>query len=192
MTPFRELLIRNRSYRRFYEAETIPPEVLKEFVENTRFAPSPANLQPLTFVIVHDPEMNRKLFPYLKWAAYLTDWDGPEEGERPAAYIVILGNRTMSAYIGWDYGIALQTLQLSAAEKGYGACAIAACDKERIRGLLLIPEEWEIACVVALGKPKERVVIDDEKDGNIKYWRDENGVHHVPKRRLNDLIIKCF
>ncbi len=190
-STFRELLIKNRSYRRFFQEEKIGIDILKEIVENIRFTPSPANLQPLRFVIIQNPEMNRKIFVHLKWAAYLTDWDGPGEGERPSAYIVITGNRNLSPHIAWDYGIALQTLQLSAAEKGYGACAIVSCNKDKIRELLEIPQELEIACVLALGKPKEKVVIDDVKDGNIKYSRDKNQVHHVPKRSLDDLILKC-
>jgi len=187
---FRELLLKNRSYRRFYQEEKIERRVLREMVENIRLTPSPANLQPLKFVIVDNPEMNRKIFPHLKWAAYLKDWDGPVEGERPSAYIVMLGNRNVSAYVAWDYGIALQTLQLSAVEKGYGGCAIVSGDKEKIRELLGIPVELEIGCVLALGKPREKVVIDEVKDGNIKYWRDGQGVHHVPKRSLDELILK--
>jgi nitroreductase len=134
--------------------------------------------------------MNEKIFAHLKWAAYLTDWEGPEEGEKPAAYIVILGNRSMSLHIDWDYGIALQTILLSAMEKGFGGCAIAACNKRKIREILDIPPELEIAAVVALGKPKEKVEIEDMEKANIKYWRDENGVHHVPKRSTDDLILK--
>ena len=186
------MLLINRSYRRFFQEEQISSEILTELIENIRLTPSPANLQPLKFIIINDPEMNRKLFPFLKWAAYLTNWNGPEEGERPSAYIIIMGNRNMSAHIGWDYGIALQTLQLSAVEKGFGACAIAACDKEKLRELFDIPQELEIACVLALGKPRETVVIDDAKEGNIKYWRDENQVHHVPKRPLHDLLLKEY
>jgi nitroreductase len=187
---FRELLVKNRSYRRFHQEERIAPGVLKELVEDARLTPSPANLQPLKFVIVNNPEVNRELFGYLKWAGYLRDWDGPEEGERPAAYIVILGDRSISAHVGWDYGIALQTLQLSAVDKGYGGCAVASCDKEKIRELLDIPGELEIGCVLALGKPAEKVVIDEVKDGDIKYWRGEDQVHHVPKRTLDELILK--
>jgi nitroreductase len=186
---FKDLLIKNRSYRRFFQEESIPMASLRAMVENTRLAPSPANLQPLKFIIVDEPDVNAKLFGFLKWAGYLKDWDGPVEGERPSAYIIILGDRKISAHVAWDYGIALQTLQLSAVDMGYGGCAIASCNKEKIRELLLIPDNLEIGCVLALGKPKETVVVDEVKDGDIKYWRDEQQVHHVPKRCLDDLIL---
>lgn len=186
----KELLLKNRSYRRFYQDETIDTGVLKEMIEYARIAPSPSNLQPLKFVIINDPEMNRKIFPLLKWAGFLKGWAGPGEGERPSAYIVILGNRKISAHLEWDFGIALQTILLTAAEKGYGGCAIASCDRDKLHLLLEIPHNLEIGCVISLGKPKEKVVLEEVKDNDIKYWRDEDDVHHVPKRTLEDLILK--
>jgi nitroreductase len=158
-------------------------------IANARITPSPSNLQPLKFVIVNDPGMNRKIFPLLKWAGYLKDWNGPGEGERPSAYIIMLGNPKISTYLQWDYGIALQTILLTAAEKGLGGCAIASCDRDKLRQWLEIPKNLEIGCVISLGKPKEKVVLEEVKDDDIKYWRDEDHVHHVPKRSLDDLIL---
>jgi len=186
----RELLLKNRSYRRFYQDVKITGDELKEMVENVRFTPSAANKQPLKFILVSDESMNREIFPHLKWAGYLPDWDGPGVGERPTAYIIMLGKRKESPNIDADYGIAMQTILLSAAEKGYGGCLIGSIDKDKIRRLLDIPEELEISVIIALGKPKEKVVIDDVKNGDIKYWRDEQQIHHVPKRNLEDLIFK--
>lgn len=186
----RELLLKNRSYRRFYQDEKVSAETLKEFVENVRFTPSAANKQPLKFVLVTDVSMNEQIFSHLKWAAYLSDWDGPEQGERPSAYMVLLGNRKASPYIDADYGIAMQTVLLSAVEKGYGGCLIGSYDKEKVRRLLDIPEELELSVVIALGKPKEKVVVEPVKDDDIKYRRDEHQVHHVPKRSTEELIFK--
>ena len=186
----KELLKKTRTYRRFIQEENIDQDELRDIIDNIRYTGSPANLQPLKFIPINNREMNKKIFPHLKWAAYLIDWKGPEEGEKPAAYIVILGNRSISLHIDWDYGIALQAILLSAMEKGYGGCAIAACNKEKIREILDVPRELEIAAVVALGKPNENVVIDDMEKANIKYWRDENDVHHVPKRTTDELILK--
>lgn len=187
---FRELLLKNRSYRRFYQDKAIELSELMEMIGNVRLAPSPANLQPLKFIPVNNREMNREIFGYLKWAGYLKDWSGPVEGERPAAYIIMTGDREASAHMAWDLGIALQTILLSAVEKGYGGCAIAAFDKGAVQRLLELPETLQPALVIALGKPKETVVLDDVKDNDIKYWRDEKQVHHVPKRSVADLIYK--
>jgi nitroreductase/predicted cupin superfamily sugar epimerase len=189
---FKELLLKNRSYRRFYQEEPLDMSILEDIIADVRVAPSAANLQPLKFVLVNDRGFNNKIFPCMKWAGYLKDWPGPAEGERPAAYIVILGNRELSANISWDYGIAMQTILLSAVAKGYGGCAIAAFDKEKVREILAISPELEVAAVIALGKPKEKVVIEDAVGEDIKYWRDVEGIHHVPKRKVADLIYKGF
>jgi len=189
---FNQLLKKTRSYRRFFEEEQIPLQTLKDIVANTRLAPSPANLQPLQYVIVTDKGINRELFTCLSWAAYIKEWSGPEAGERPAAYIVILKKKKKSTFIEWDYGIVLQTLLLSAAEIGYGGCAIAAFNKDKVRKILDIPENLELAAVIALGKPRERVVIDEVKGNDIRYWRDKDQIHHVPKRSIDELIYKIL
>ncbi len=188
----KELLLKNRSYRRFYQDEEIDMTDLEDIIAHVRLSPSPANLQPLKFILINNRQTNAQLFQHLKWAGYLKDWDGPEEGERPSAYIIIMGNSQKSAHVHWDYGIALQTILLSAAEKGWGGCTIGSFDKEKVRKLLDVPKEFDLAAVVALGKPKETVVIDDVlgEDADIKYWRDKDQVHHVPKRKLADLILK--
>lgn len=189
---FRDLLLKNRSYRRFFQKEKIELETLKEIISNVRLAPSPANLQPLKFIIVNNQKINEDVFKCIKWAGYLKDWHGPEQGEKPSAYIIMIGNQKISSFVNWDYGISLQTILLSSTEKGYGGCAIAAFNKQKIREMFKIPDEFEIAAIIALGKPKEKVIIEDVKDGDIKYWRDEDQVHHVPKRKLDDLIYKIW
>jgi nitroreductase len=189
----RNLLIKTRTYRRFDQSEKVPTETLQEVIENVRYACSPANLQPLKFIIINDEKINSKVFPHLRWAGYLKDWDGPEEGERPVAYIVILGDKKISPnFISWDYGIALQTILLSLTNKGLGACPFASFNKDEIRKILNIPEELESPLIIAIGKPVEKVVIDDIKNGDVKYWRDDTQTHHVPKRKVEDLIFNIY
>lgn len=189
---FEELLKKTRTYRRFYQQEKVEMNILKNVVANVSLAASPANLQPLQFILVNDEKTSNEIFPNLKWAGYLPDWPGPEPGEQPSAYIIMLGNRNKSSHIDWDYGIALQTILLSLTNKGLGGCAIAACDKTTLINTLKIPDELELTVVIAVGKPREEVVIDTIKDGNIKYWRDQNQVHHVPKRKVEELIFKII
>jgi nitroreductase len=186
----RNLILKNRSYRRFDENFKVDCEALREFVELARFSASAANLQPLRFILSCDKEKNNRIFPHLRWAGYLKDWPGPKEGERPSAYIIILGDRElMGDFTGYDCGIAAQSILLGAVEKDLGGCMIAAINKEGLRKALNIPEKYEILLVIALGRPVEKVVIDDIKNGDVKYWRDEQDVHHVPKRTLDELIL---
>lgn len=186
-----ELVKRNRTYRRFYQDVPVDNNVMEELVELARLSSSGANLQSIKYVLSNTVEKNQLIFPNLKWAGYLTDWNGPEEGERPAAYIVMLLDHNISQNCFWDHGIACQSILLGACEKGFGGCMFGSFDRNGIRTSLNIPEEYEPLLVIALGKPKEQVVLEELKDdGSIKYWRDENGVHHVPKRKLQDLILK--
>ncbi|NPB08736.1 MAG: nitroreductase family protein [Thermodesulfobacteria bacterium] len=186
----KELVERCRSYRRFDEAHRLTKEDLVELVSLARLAASAGNLQPLKYFLSWEDKTNRLIFPTLHWAAYLKDWPGPAEGERPAAYIVVLGDRNIAQVFGVDAGIASQNILLGAVEKGLGGCIIGSVDRDDLRKALDIPQHLEILHVIALGKPAEKVVIEDlPPGGDIRYWRDENGVHHVPKRTLSELII---
>jgi hypothetical protein len=131
------------------------------------------------------------VFPLLGWAGYLKDWPGPAEGERPSAYIIVLGDKEIRRSFGCDHGIAAQSILLGATEKGLGGCIIGSVQKEGLREALEIPSRYEILLVIALGKPKETVVLEEiDPGGDIKYYRDEHGVHHVPKRSLDELILQ--
>jgi nitroreductase len=186
----RDLVVKNRSYRRFHQNVPIDIDTLKEFVDLARLSASAGNLQPLKYMLFNEPEKNALIFKHLKWAAYLKDWSVPSEGERPSAYIIILGDKDITPHFGCDYGIAAQSILLGATEKGYGGCIIASIAKEGLRADLEIPERFEILLVLALGDPLKNVEIERiGPDGDIKYWRDKKGTHHVPKRSLEEIIV---
>jgi len=186
----RDLILKNRSYRRFYQDYAVSRATLEELIDLARLSASGGNRQPLKYILSCEPEKNALIFPHLAWAGYLTDWPGPAEGERPSAYIVILGDKTISESFGCDHGIAAQSIMLGATEKGLGGCMIGSIDTEGLRKALNIPSHLEILLVLALGKPKETVTIEKvDASSSIKYWRDFKGVHHVPKRMLDDIIV---
>ncbi len=186
----RDLVLKNRSYRRFHQEVPLELETLRELVDLARLSASARNLQPLKYILSCDPQKNALIFPHIRLTAYPEDWPGPPEGERPSAYIVILGDTEIRRSFGCEHGIAAQTILLGATEKGLGGCIIGSIRREELRKALDIPRRYEILLVLALGKPKERVVIETVGfDGDIKYWRDSEGIHHVPKRRLDDIIV---
>ena len=185
-----ELVTKSRSYRRFHEDRPIGLQQLKRLVELARLSPSARNMQPLKFILSHDARKNAAIFSCLAWAGYLKDWPGPEEGERPSAYIIILGDGSLTKDFGCDHGIAAQSILLGATETGLGGCILGNIQRDRLKALLKIPDRYEILLVVALGAPKEEVIIDEVKEGDIKYWRDADKVHHVPKRSRGELILK--
>jgi len=190
MMTIKELVLKTRTYRRFDESHQINTKTIESLIDLARLSASGANRQPLKFVIFNTPEECKRIFPYLAWAGYLTEWPGPEKGERPSAYIVILGDKSVTDVFGVDHGIAAHSIMLGATEAGLGGCMIASIKRQELSEELNIPDSFEVLIVVALGKPIENVVIDDIKENDVKYWRDSSGIHHVPKRGLKELIIK--
>ena len=188
-----DLVRKNRSYRRFHQDVPVALETLRALVYLARLSASGSNLQPLKYVLSVDPEVNARIFPHTRWAGYLKDWGGPEEGEQPAAYVVILGDTEIRKGVGCDHGIAAQSIMLGATERGLGGCMIGSIDRDGLRQTLDIPEQYEILLILALGKPKETVVLEDVgPEGDTKYYRDAEGVHHVPKRSLEEMILKEY
>ncbi|MCD6184722.1 MAG: nitroreductase family protein [Deltaproteobacteria bacterium] len=186
-----DLIKKNRSCRRFHQECPINRETLNELVNLARISASAANIQPLRYILSCDPLINSEIFSCLGWAAYLKDWAGPVEGERPPAYIIMLGDTELTKDFWCDHGIASQSILLGAREKGLAGCMLGMVNKERLGKILTIEPKYRIMLVLAIGKPKEEAVIEQiETDGDIKYWRDENQIHHVPKRRLEDIIIR--
>lgn len=185
-----KLVAKNRSYRRFYEDHEIDKATLVDLVSLACLSSSGRNLQPLKYFLSCDRALNAQIFPTLAWAGYLQDWDGPEESERPAAYIIMLVDRSLtSATPLIDQGIACQTILLRATEKGLGGCIIGSVKRSVLSSLLQLSENLEVALVIALGKPKEVVRIVEVKGGDIKYFRDSEGIHYVPKRSAQDCIV---
>lgn len=188
----KDLIKKNRSYRRFHQNEEVKKETLKKLVNLARFAASAANKQPLKYVISNNKKINDKIFPELSWAGYIKNWEGPEEGERPTSYIMILGDTEISNNYWCDPGIAAQNILLGATENDLGGCILGAINRANLRKKLDIDDRYEILYVIALGKPKEKVELETAANGDIKYWRDNSEIHHVPKRKLSEIILKNF
>lgn len=186
----KDLILQNRSYRRFFQDVAISEETLRELVDLARLSPSAANQQALKYVISGDAEKNARIFPSVVWAAALPDWPGPEEGEKPSAYIIIVEDTEIKQKFGVDHGIVAQSILLGAVEKGLGGCMIGSIRKDVLRQAIDLAPRYEIALLLALGKPKEKVVIEAMRpDGDVRYWRDSDKTHHVPKRALDEIIL---
>ncbi len=188
-----DLIKSNRSFRRFNGAREIERATLEELVNHARLSASTANLQPLVYYLANSQSLNAEIYTTLKWAGYLTDWDGPEPSERPTAYIVICHDTEVAIkneFLWCDVGIASQSILLAARDQGLGGCIIASVDKARIGEFIKLPERYTPLVVIALGEPAERVELTEIGGGDsIKYYRDESGTHIVPKRKLADIVI---
>lgn len=182
-----DLIISRRSIRQFKQ-EPVSRDILQKFINASRLAPSAANRQPLEFVVVDEEKIRKEVFTCLKWAAYIAPEGNPKPGHEPVAYIVVLVNSEIREKgFEWDVGAAIENMILAALEKGIGSCWLLSVDREKLREILNIPENYKIDSVLALGYPDENPVIEDMKD-SIKYWKDQAEQLHVPKRKLEDVI----
>ncbi|MCC8089050.1 MAG: nitroreductase family protein [Rikenellaceae bacterium] len=188
---FSELVLKNRSYRRFAQNKAIEYREIEHLIDIARITTSGRNLQPLKYKIVNDPEGCGNIFPLLVWAGYLKDWDGPAEEERPSAYIIMCSDSNITlADTKYDQGISAQTILLGAVDKGFGGCIIATFDKTGLTKCLHLTGNLNPVLVIALGYPKENIVLTEADGSSIEYYRDNEGNHYVPKRTLKDILIK--
>ncbi|MEL7569453.1 MAG: nitroreductase family protein [Eubacteriaceae bacterium] len=189
----KDIAYKNRTYRRFDQSHKIDMATLEELVDLARVTSSGGNFQAIKFVLVNDPEMNEVINDNIKWAAALPEWPGPAEGEKPTAYIITLRDESISKNTFWDLGLWTQSILMGAVEKGLGACQFGNVKYKELEKILELPENLVITSVLALGKPVEKVVlVDIPQSGKMDYYRDNDMVHYVPKRKLQDLILKKF
>lgn len=183
----KELVVKNRSVRRYDNSVKLDRELLSELVDIGRLCASAGNLQRIRFATVCEEENVRAVRELLGFAAYLKDWNGPCESENPAAYVVLLSEAD-DANLYVDIGIASEAMLLFAVERGYNGCMFRSFDKDRLSELLgvdsLVPR-----LVISLGKASERVELAETAGDDIKYYRRHDDVHVVPKRPLSEVLI---
>lgn len=186
---------RCRTYRKFDSQTQITDHELRKLIEINRFTPSPRNKQALKFVSYNVFEKDDLIFEHLRWAGALPNWQGPTKMQQPVAYILILADNELSPnhkadFLDMAVGIAAQTTMLLAADMGYGGTMIAAFHHKNIHEILKLDSHLQIKLILAIGKPAEKVVVRDMQNDNFAYWRDDNQNHYVPKRTLNEILVK--
>ncbi len=180
-----DLIRKRRTVRRFAQ-KPVALETLKQIVDAGRLAPSASNLQPLEFMILEKTRAVQYVFERTRWAGYLPPDQGkPAADQAPVAFILILVNKKIRAEgYGADVGAAAENMILTALEQGVAACWIGSIiDRADIKSELAIPEHCELDSLLALGYPAEDPVAEP-LDDSVKYYRDEQGRLHVPKRTL--------
>ncbi len=190
-TSIHTLIRKSRSTRRFLEDRLLPESLIIDLIDIARLCPSARNRQPLKYIISVDPDETQEIRYALLWALDLPDWDGPSVGERPPAYITIIAPENCNPDPAIDLGIAAQTILLAAAGQGIAGCIFGSINREKLQQILPVPEGYEILLVIALGYSGEEIRLEPlGDDGDTRYWRTPDGVHHVPKRSLEDCLVR--
>jgi nitroreductase len=181
-------ICRRRTIRRF-QNRSIPENIITKLANAARLAPSCSNIQPCEFIVVDNPQMVDQIFSCLRWASYIEPAGNPPKGERPVLYIVALINVRLKKKGGEsDVAAAIQNILLTAWEEGIGSCWLQSINCKQIKTLLRIPHYLNVNSIIALGYPNEQPVVEIARESAIKYWKDKDGVIHVPKRTLKDVI----
>jgi nitroreductase len=188
----KDLLLSNRSYRRFDNSLKIDSETMETLIDSARLTCSARNAQPLRFIYSINDDVNKQIFSTLSWAGALKNWDGPEEFERPSGYIIVTTKQANIKWTMFDCGAMSQSILMTARENGLGGCILGAVSREKLSEIISLEPENEIMVVIAIGKPIEKVVIEEMQNDECNYWRDAEKTHHVPKRNLTDLITKRY
>jgi len=190
LTMIKDLVLKNRSYRKFHNDINVSVESLTELVDIARVTPSSKNRQPLKYVLVTKENDVDFVFNQLRWAWYLKDWDGPTKEEQPPSYIIMCCDTNLNDKALIDSGISAQTILLAAVEKQLGGCIIRTVNRYAIAKHFNLPANYEIVQVIAIGVPNQKIELTDiNKSGSIEYFEDKDGTHFVPKRKLDELII---
>lgn len=190
---FNKLVTEARTCRRFVEEQPVSFDVVASLVDTARIVPCTANRQPFRYAVSVSRKQNELIFPYLRWAAMLKEWDGPKPGERPAAYIVIGADQEALKNSQVDLGIAAQTIQLGATAMGLACCMFASMNANAIHGVVKFPDNIKVVLTMALGVPAEKRIIEAMgPEQSTAYWRDAENVHHVPKRSLSEVLLGSF
>ncbi|MFI3324934.1 MAG: nitroreductase family protein [Clostridia bacterium] len=190
---FKDLVKANRSYRGYDESRFITLEELTDMVDHARLSPSSVNAQPFQYYLANEKEEVAKIQKLTKWAKALPNDTLPHKGMCPTAFIIIyqdMSNGESTQRYQKDVGIVAQTILLAAAEKGLGGCMIGNYSPNEVKKNIDLPDNLMPMLIIAIGKPSEEIVLTEiEKGESIKYYRDENDVHYVPKRKLEDIIL---
>lgn len=190
---FHELVKKNRSYRGFDESVMIPREKMLKIVDCARLCPSSVNIQPLKYFISCTKEQNAVIQPLTGWARQLPELDLPFEGHRPTAFVVICHDTDIAENAERfykDVGITAQTMLLCATDMGYGGCMIGNFVPDKVKAALSLPKNLIPVLIVAFGKPDENIILTEPgENGDVKYYRDKQNNHYVPKRALDEVLI---
>ena len=186
----KEAIMKRRTIRKFVQ-EKVSDDKLVELIDCARVAAYGANMQPLKFRIITDSDERAQIFPMTKWAGYLSDGT-PKENERPTAYIAVLGDKEIKANASFEVeaGAAVTTMMLEAVEMGLSSCWLGAIERENIKNALKIPQNLDVVYLLALGYAAQESKVCEMSEGNVKYFLDDSNVINVPKRSLDEIIVK--
>lgn len=186
----KDLVLKNRSYRKYHYNKKISVAQLTELIDLARITPSSKNQQPLKYLVVTGEEDVNLVESNLKWAKFLENWDGPDRSEQPPSYIIMLTDTNLNKQADIDAGIAAQTILLGAVDKKLGGCILRSVNRQALSKHFNLASNLEIIQVIAIGYPNQKIELTSpDETSSVRYYEGNDGTHYVPKRSIDDIII---
>lgn len=182
-----EVIRARRSIRRF-QRKPVPEAVMLDLLEAARLSPTGTNAQPLRFIGIRSADLCSALFAHLRWAGYIPDGSASPTAEtQPAAYVVLLVDKSIRPQADNDAGAAAMSMMLSAQAHGVASCWLGSVDRPKVAALLdLDTGRFQVHTVLALGYPAQTSRAVPAVDGNLKYYLEAPDQLCVPKRPPED------
>lgn len=190
-----DIALKARTIRSFDESRPVEEKTLRSIIDSARISPSARNAQPLKYRLVTDKNECEAITAMSMFGGATPELHLPPDGHHPTAYIVVLRDTAIapaeSRLVMFDAGLACSVITLRAHEEGLGGVIIASFEAKKLAAVLDLPEGLEPLMIIALGIPAEDArVCDMPASGKTAYYRDADGVNCVPKRALEDVLVK--
>jgi nitroreductase len=146
-------VINNRRSVRGYNDKTVEVEKLEQVLECARWAPSWANKQCWSFIVIKD----RDTIEAISKSALVNKW----LSKAPSIIVAcadpnLSGSHNNMDYFLVDVSIAMEHLVLAAANLGLGTCWIGAFDENKVKKILNIPGNIRVVALTPIGYPAEK------------------------------------
>ena len=164
-----------RSYRGKYKPTPVPREDLEKIMQAGLDAPSGCNKQTTSLICVDDPEVLAKVRGVID----------PPVAETAPAMICVLTRRIIAyrdrCFAVQDYAAAIENMLLAIVALGYQSCwyegHITDNDRigDKIAGILGVPEEYELVCVLPVGVAENDPAVPPKKPFEERAWFNRFG-----------------
>jgi nitroreductase len=165
-----EIIQTRRSTRRF-QAKEVPEEVLDRVFEAVRWAPSWNNTQCWEIIAVRTEARKRELLECVP--KYNPGYKAIAE---VPVILILCGKLRVSGYYqqadttkfgDWfmfDLGLAAQNACLMAHAQGLGTLIVGLFDHDKAKGVLGVPQGYEVVAIIPCGYPAQHPKVPGRKD----------------------------
>ena len=144
-------VVKNRRSYRVYKPDMPEKEKIERILESGRLAPTWANSQCVSYIVVQEPENVKAV-----WNAV---GQMQKFAESPMFIVGVVSEKTSGMnsngekYYGVDFWICFEHLILAATAEGLATCWIGWFNESKVKEILNVPDEYKVMGLTPLGYP---------------------------------------